>query len=274
LKKWEEEMENFQKNSEQNFENFGDNSQSPQISQATFSAFDKFTESTNQVVVDKKTLELLEENSKLKDTMISVLREKPCIISTGDNAVINATHNTLNVNVYLDQNYDQAMNLHDFVRNLDCSVEDLAVTAANGYVDGMSSLFLRNLDSLDPKTRPIHCGDNHGSQIYIRDANKWEQDKGKLDSEIDNVAKRQILMMSEWEAAHPNWHREEALTHEYLNLVRQLTSGNKDSSNEQIKKNLAKTVMLEEIKDITTTNSNSTSGSATKANTNTNTQDQ
>jgi hypothetical protein len=201
----------------------------------------------NTVVVDKKTLDLMEENSRLKDDMITVLQSKPSIVSTGSNATINTNHNTLNVNVFLDQNYAEAMNIGDFVQNIQCSVDDLDTTAAQGYVKGVSSIFLKNLKVMDPKSRPIHCGDVKGTQIYIRDANRWERDGGKLNSEIDNVAKKQITMVSEWEKLHPDWHKDEKLTHQYLSMVRQLTATDKDGGNEQIKRNVAKTVMLDEI---------------------------
>lgn len=199
----------------------------------------------NKVVVDKKTLDLMEENSRLKDDMITVLQSKPNIVSTGSNATINS--NTLNVNVFLDQHYAEAMNIGDFVQNIKCSVEDLNTTASYGYVKGVSNVFLKNLKVMDPKSRPIHCGDLKGTQIYIRDANKWERDGGKLNTEIDNVAKKQITMVSEWEKLHPDWHKDEKLTHQYLNMVRQLTATDKDGGNEQIRRNVAKTVVLDDI---------------------------
>lgn len=201
----------------------------------------------NQVVLDKKTLDLMEENSRLKDDMISVLQSKPSIVSTGQNAVINANHNTLNVNVFLDQNYAEAMNIGDFVQNIQCSMDDLNVTASHGYVKGVSNVFLKNLKIMDPKSRPIHCSDTKGTQIYIRDANKWERDGGKLNTEIDNVAKKQIMLVSDWEKQHPDWHKDEKLTHQYLSMVRQLTAGDKDGGNEQIRRTVARTVVLDDI---------------------------
>ena len=106
----------------------------------------------------------MEENSRLKDSMITVLQSKPNIVSNGDNATINTNHNTLNdnKNVFLDQNYAEAMNIGDFVQNIQCSVDDLNTTAAHGYVEGVSSILLKNLKVMDPKSRPIHCGDIKG----------------------------------------------------------------------------------------------------------------
>ena len=45
----------------------------------------------------------------------------------------------------------------------------------------------------------------------------------------------------------PDWHKDEKLTHQYLNMVRQPTASDKDGGNEQIKRNVAKTVLLDEI---------------------------
>lgn len=207
------------------------------------STFDTNIESEKSVVIDKKTYALMEENSRLKDNMINVLQHKPSIVSNGDNTTIN----TLNINVYLDEKYKDAMNIGDFVQNIKCSVDDLLTTAKQGYVKGVSSLFLKNLEYLDPKSRPIHCGDLKGTQFYIRDANKWEKDGGKLNTQIDTVAKKQITMISEWENLYPDWHKDEKLTHQYLNMVRQLTATNNNDGNEQIKRNLAKSVVLEEL---------------------------
>ena len=47
------------------------------------------------------------------------------------------------------------------------------------------------------------------------------------------MAKKQITMVGEWERLHPDWHKMK-LTHQYLNMVRQLTTSDKDGSNEQI----------------------------------------
>jgi len=243
LKKWKEEIMVGESNEEEQ-------RLACDIKKESTTSVDKLLEKSQSVnthiVLDKKTFELMEENTKLKDTVIAALKDKPIIVSTGDNAVINANHNTVNVNVYLNQNYAEAMNLGDFVRKIQCSLDDLSLTADEGYVKGVSNIFLKNLEFMDPKERPIHCGDQHGTQIYIRDSDKWEKDGGKLDYEIDNVAKKQIMLMSQWEQIHPNWHKDERLTHEYLKLVRQLTSHDKEG-NEQIRKVVAKNVVLDEI---------------------------
>lgn len=222
------------------------NSSLEETKKADKDAQDYLLNQNTHIVLDKKTFELMEENTKLKDSVIAALKNKPIIVSTGNNAVINANHNTVNINVYLNQNYTEAMNLGDFVRNIQCSLDDLSLTADEGYVKGVSNIFLKNLEFMDPKERPIHCGDQHGTQIYIRDSDKWEKDGGKLDYEIDNVAKKQIMLISQWEHIHPNWHKDERLTHEYLKLVRQLTSHDKDE-NEQIRKVVAKNVVLDEL---------------------------
>ena len=96
------------------------------------------------MVVNKKTLDLMEENSRLKDSMITVLQSKPNIVSTGDNATINTNHNTLNVNVFLDQNYAEAMNIGDFVQNIQCSVDD-QYHSCTRICEGCEHILVKNL---------------------------------------------------------------------------------------------------------------------------------
>jgi len=249
LKKWKEEVmqgEYDEDSPEMNYSSHAKKTDKLKEGPAKKDTLEGVRSSNTHILLDKKTFELMEENTKLKDTVIAALKDKPIIVSTGDNAVINANHNTFNINVYLNQNYTEAMNLDDFVKNINCSLDDLSITADEGYVKGVSNIFLKNLEFMDPKERPIHCGDQHGTQIYIRDSDKWEKDGGKLDCEIDNVAKKQIMLMSQWEQIHPHSHKDERLTHEYLKLVRQLTSHDKDG-NEQIRKVVAKNVVLDEI---------------------------
>lgn len=233
-------------------ENQEESDENTQFSNNLIDKVDEENKSTTaHILVDKKTLHLMEENSKLKDDLINMLNDKnvtiSSIVANGDNNVINATHNTVNINVFLDQNYSDAMNFNDFVKNIECTLTDLRMTADEGYVKGVSKIFMKNLEILDPKARPIHCGDYKGTQIYIRDSNKWERDGGKLDIEIDNVAKKQITLISQWEKEHPEWYKNESLTHEYLNMVRTLTSTDIADGKDQIKKNVAKNVVLEEL---------------------------
>lgn len=201
--------------------------------------------SSNMVLIDKEKLALMEENIKLKDQLIAHLQSQKNVI-VGNNNTINAP--TFNFILHLENNYPNAMNLTDFIENIKCDVGDLKYTKERGFVAGVSNIFIKSLEELDPTERPIHCSDKRGSQIYIRDDNKWEKnDKGKLEYEIDSVTKKQLSALKDWEDIHPNWNESDDLTEEYIKLVKQLTSPNDEESDkrkEKIKRNIAKSVVL------------------------------
>ena len=201
---------------------------------------------SNMVLIDKEKLALMEENIKLKDQLIAHLQSTKNTI-VGNNNTINAP--TFNFILHLENNYPNAMNLRDFIENIKCDVGDLKYTKERGFVAGVSNIFIKSLEELDPTERPIHCSDKRGSQIYIRDDNKWaKNDKGKLEYEIDSVTKKQLSALKDWEELHPDWNKSEELTDEYIKLVKQLTSPNDTESErrkEKIKRNIGKSVILD-----------------------------
>ena len=38
-------------------------------------------------------------------------------------------------------------------------------------------MFVKNLEEMAVTTRPIHCGDSKRQQFFIKNENKWEEDK-------------------------------------------------------------------------------------------------
>ena len=73
------------------------------------------------------------------------------------------------------------------------SLDDLLYTKANGYVEGITNIFVNNLNYLEPKERPIYSiQDNQSHQFYIKDKAGWECDKKEeqLDNTIESVSKK------------------------------------------------------------------------------------
>jgi hypothetical protein len=59
------------------------------------------------------------------------------------------------------------MNISDFVNSLQLQLSDLENVGKLGYVDGISSIIVKNLNALDETTRPIHCTDKKRETFYI-----------------------------------------------------------------------------------------------------------
>ena len=45
------------------------------------------------------------------------------------------------------------------MENVRVSLEDLKYTQENGYIDGISNIFVKHLQDMKPSERPIHCSD-------------------------------------------------------------------------------------------------------------------
>ena len=139
----------------------------------------------------------------------------------------NTYNNAMNINIYLNEKCKDAMNLTDFVDNVKVSLEDLLYTKNNGYVKGISNIFVKQLQDMEPTQRPIHCSDKKRLQFYVKDADKWEKDNSheKIDKTIDEITFKQIKHVKKWESMHPNYLEDEKLLIEWQTMIRNMTTG-------------------------------------------------
>ena len=147
---------------------------------------DNETGGENNIIMSKKEYELSLECSKLRGK-IEALENKQTVVNN------NFQYNPVNIHMYLDEKYKDAMNLNDFVEKLELTNEDLSVTKDEGYVKGVSHILLKNLNKIGEEERPIHCiKEANTKKIYVRDENKWGKESGKLDKGIIRIEKLQL----------------------------------------------------------------------------------
>ena len=165
------------------------------------------------------------------------------------------TNNNMTINVYLNEHCKNAMNITDFLKQLHISMDDLYYTKENGYVKGISNIFMKSLNTLEPTQRPIHCSDKKRLQFYIKDEDKWEKDKNnKIDESINFIKNKQIKQIKEWESLHPNWTQNDEETQMYIQMIQHVMGGSNDDIIEEnaknIKKQLGNTFDIKDIKNI------------------------
>ena len=140
----------------------------------------------------------------------------------------------------------------DFIENVKVSLEDLSYTKEHGYAKGISNILVKHLNDMDPKDRPIHCSDKKRLQFYIKEENKWgkDTDNVKIDKSIDDVSKKQIKQIAEWQQQHPGYVDNDRLLNEYFKITRHVMGGGDINeiiqNGNEIKKNISSEV---EIKD-------------------------
>ena len=187
---------------------------------------------------------LLEQNSVL----IEKLSEKP----TNNITYQNCGNKKMTINVFLNEKCKDAMNLSDFVNNMNISLEDLMYTKNFGYNKGISNIFEKHLKDLQPSERPIHCSDKKRMQFYVRDENKWLKDEKneKIDKTIHDLTIKQIKYLKEWEMQNPHYLQDEKLLSQWQQLVHEIMGPSDDLIREKDKELIMKTLgNTVEIKD-------------------------
>jgi len=199
---------------------------------------------------EKITMEMfnkvVQQNNTLMEKLVEISKDRQVINYQ------NCNNKKMTINVFLNEQCKNAMNLTDFVDNVKVSLEDLKYTRDHGYVKGISNIFVKNLQDMDPQERPIHCSDKKRLQFYVKEENKWEKDMNneKIDKTIENVTMKQIRQLKEWENEHPNYLQNDKLLNEWHTMIQHIMGGGAVSettkNKDQIKKSLSNQI---EIKD-------------------------
>jgi hypothetical protein len=158
---------------------------------------------------------------------------------------IGNNNNNISINVYLNEKCKNAMNLTDFVDQINVSLEDLVYTQEHGYVEGITNIFKKQLNDLSPSERPIHCSDTKRLQFYVKDDNTWMKDEKhiKLDKSLKDVKMKQIKELKTWEDINPGYLTDENLLTQWQLMVKEIIGPeNNDKGMTNIKKQLATSI--------------------------------
>ena len=202
--------------------------------------FDSDDEPIKSESFDKELMmELIKNNTEVQKMMMEVI--KTGTHNTNCNNTIN--NKTFNLNLYLNETCKDAMNISDFVSSIKLNLEDLENTGRKGYVEGISNIFLKNLNNIEHHMRPIHCSDQKREILYIKDNNKWEKecdDKPILTKAIKNVANENIKQISSWRDKNPDCTKSHSRKNDlYLKIVSNSMNG---LTEEEGKKNISKII--------------------------------
>jgi hypothetical protein len=91
----------------------------------------------------------------------------------------NLTANKFNINLFLNEKCKDALNLSDFIDNVNVTNKDLENNAEKGFVNGISKILIDNLKNLSIYERPIHCTDTKRETLYIKEEDQWKKEENK-----------------------------------------------------------------------------------------------
>jgi hypothetical protein len=204
-------------------------------------------------------LKLVEENTEIRSLLFNqfqTMQAQMCeqqkqmhdqinelIPRVGNNNTINKQK--LNINIFLNEQCKDALSMEQFIKNIEVTLGDLLVTKNKGLTEGVSNIFIENMNKLSLYERPLHCTDVKREIVYIKSEDgqkggksQWEKDDAnmKLKHALKKVTQMQYHSLEKWVAEHPNWEDNSDEQEEYLLLVRNCTDEFSDKENKVIKK--------------------------------------
>ncbi len=188
------------------------------------SVLEQNKELTNLVVEQNKTIMELAKNGQGGSTI--------------SNNNINSNNKTFNLQFFLNETCKDAMNIMDFVDSLKLQLSDLENVGKVGFVEGISSIIVKNLKALDVHKRPVHCADKKREVIYIKDQDKWEKEdenKNKMRKVIKKVAYKNERLLYKYKEEHPGCNYSESkYADQYSKIVIETMGGigSNDAENE------------------------------------------
>jgi len=159
---------------------------------------------------------LIEQNKELQNKLLEhskqiiELTSKQMVVNNNTNNTNTNSNNTqnnqFNIQFFLNDTCKDAVNIDEFIKDIQISISDLENVGNQGYVQGISDIIIKNMRTLGLTKRPMHCTDIKRETIYIKDADKWEKDsdgKPKIKNVISRVAKKNLAKFQDWYKDHP-----------------------------------------------------------------------
>ena len=201
-----------------------------------------------------------------KELILMLIKQNSQLIQQNSDLVKNGTHNTtisnntnshnktFNMQFFLNETCKDAMNIMDFVNSIKIQLCDLENVGKVGFVDGISSIIVKNLNLLDETKRPVHCADTKREVMYVKDENKWEkedEDKKKIRKMIKYVTHKNTKLMKEFREKYQGCEKSESkYSNSYDKLIVEAFGGKGDNDEEKenkIIRKIAKVTTIDKV---------------------------
>ena len=208
---------------------------------------------TDNAVISKSSpghvdtmFELIKQNQEFKELIVEQnkqimeLAQKPTTINNNQK---------FNLNVFLNEQCKNAINMSEFLENMELDLEDLTETSRLGYVGGISRILINKLQELDIYKRPLHCTDMKRETLYIRENDEWSKEnhsKQKMTELVNKVANKNCKNIRQWTDEHPEYQVFDSPENmEYVRLTQAVLGGLGDQECKQFKDKIIKSVIKE-----------------------------
>lgn len=199
--------------------------------------------------------ELMKQNHEFKAMLVEQNNKILELAKEGKYITNNTTNNTQNFNLqfFLNEQCKDALNIMDFINQLQLNTSDLDMVGRLGYTEGISKIIIRGLKELDVFKRPLHCSDLKREVLYVKDKDTWEKDtdeRAKLKLAIKHISAKNVKNISAWIEENPEVDDYDSKKHmEYHKIIINATGGltpEEDEKNyNKIIRNVAQEVVID-----------------------------
>jgi hypothetical protein len=214
----------------------------------------KITNATNATnnqltLTNDLIIKLLNDNKEMREIIIKQQDQiSELLPKIGNNFITNNNNNNkFNIQVFLNERCKDAINMSDFIKSIQVSLQQLDYTKQNGIVNGLSNVIIENMNKLGLYQRPIHCTDIKRESLYIKDDDNWEKDvnKEKIKKAIKDVSTKQFCALSKWTKENPDFQNNEYKQNYYTHTLVAIAN-NKEHNEEKIIKKLCNNSYIKE----------------------------
>ena len=186
---------------------------------------------------------MMKENEELRKQVTDLL---PKVGNTTNNTFNNTVNQNLNINVFLNEKCKDALNMSDFIKSIEITLEQLDLTKKNGLVDGLSNAIVEKMNKLSLYERPLHCVDLKHETLYIKENNKWEMDdnKEKIKCVIKKVSNKNYGALQNWKEQNPDFKEDDTKKEYFVQSLSNISKDSKEIDNNKIIKNICENVFI------------------------------
>ena len=183
-------------------------------------------------------IKLIETNEDLKEQIIELASQPKTINNTNNN-------NSFNLNNFLNVQCKDAMNLSEFIDDIQITFNDLLYLGNHGFVESVKDTFVKQLKNMEQTKRPIHCTDQKRKACVVKDNNKWEKDNDHemLFNAVQQINNKQLRAFSKHaKERDPEYLATDANQITNSNMIIQMCSYN-DENKEKIHRDIVKQIV-------------------------------
>ena len=157
-----------------------------------------------------------------------------------------------NINIFLNEQCKDALNMNDFINQIEVSLDQLDITNSKGLAEGLSNVLLESISKLSLYERPVHCTDIKRETLYIKDNNSWEKDsnKTKIKKAIKEASNKQYKTLQQWTQENPDLDKNDKKQKYFAKTISAMGKDNDKTEDKVIKKICSNTYLKESFDDI------------------------